>query len=181
MELLFLDLETQKSSEEVGGWHNAQEMLVSVVVTHSSADNRFHIYEEDDLSSLFEDLRQADLIVGYNIQDFDYAVLSRYAPYSVENLPTLDMMKVVQAQCRKKVKLDNLAKTTLGTSKTADGLAAIKLFRDGKMHDLVEYCTQDVRITRDLYYYGADHGEVRFKDRGGKVQHIPVDWGRHGR
>ena len=181
MELLFLDLETQKSSDEVGGWANAREMLVSVVVTYSSADNRFHIYEEGDLPTLFEDLRQADLIIGYNIEDFDFSVLARYAPYSVENLQTLDMMKVVQAQFHKKVRLDNLARTTLGTSKTADGLAAIKLFCEGKMHELVEYCVQDVRITRDLYYYGADHGEVRFKDRGGKVQHIPVDWGRHGR
>lgn len=179
-DLVFLDLETRKTDKEVGGWDHAEDMLVSVVVTFNTATERFHIFEEDELGFLFEQLSAADLIVGYNIRRFDYRVLSRYAPVSLASLPTLDLMDEIEELAGHRVKLDNLARTTLGTAKGGSGVNAPRLFREGAMYELVEYCTQDVRITRDLFLHGLQRGVVAFKDSDGSRREIAVDWRRYG-
>ena len=50
-----------------------------------------------------------------------------------------------------RVSLDNLATTTLGVSKSADGLQAVRWFREGRIQEVLEYCQQDVEVTRRLY------------------------------
>ena len=177
--VLFLDLETQKTAEDVGGWEHAADMLVAVVVTFNTANERFHVYEETDIPLLFDELAESDLVVGYNIKKFDYSVLSKYVPSNFSFPATLDMMESVGRVVGHPVKLDNLAKTTLGESKTASGLEAVRLFRDGLMHDLVEYCVQDVLITRDLYFHGLKHGVVSLTERDGTRRQVKVDWGRN--
>lgn len=178
-DLLFLDLETRNTDEDVGGWDHVEDMRVAVVVTFSTADGRFHVFEEDELTFFFEQLFAADLVVGFNICKFDYRVLSRYAGGSLAGLPTLDLMDEITQVAGHRVKLDNLAQHSLGKAKTASGLDAVRLFKEGAMYELVEYCTQDVRLTRDLYLHGERHGTVAFKDVDGSLREVPVDWGRH--
>jgi DEAD/DEAH box helicase domain-containing protein len=74
------------------------------------------------------------------------------------------------------VSLDSLASATLGTGKTGDGLQAIRLFRAGEIQKLSDYCLADVRLTRDLYEYGAQHGELYYL-KAGQRQRCPVSWG----
>ncbi len=179
--IVFLDLETQLSDADVGGWDRASEMLVSVVVTYNTQDERFHVYEEHELSFLFDELTAADLVVGYNISGFDYVVLSHYQPERFKYPPTLDMMDDVGKAAGHRVKLDNLAKTTLNESKTASGKDALRLFREGAMYELTAYCVQDVKITRDLYFHGCDHGSVSYTDRNGERREVEVKWRRDGR
>lgn len=177
--MLFLDLETQKTTDDVGGWEHAADMLVAVAVTFNTADERFHIYEEKDLPFLFDKLAEADLVVGYNIKKFDYSVLSRYAPANFSFPPTLDMMEDVGREAGHPVKMDNLAKTTLGVAKIGTGLEAVRLFQDGSMYELVDYCVQDVRITRDLYLHGLRNGNISFTERDGSRCLVKVNWGRN--
>jgi len=176
--VVFLDIETQKTDADVGGWDNAADMLVAVAVTYNSDDERFHVYEEKALPFLFDELSSADLVVGYNIRKFDYTVLSRYAPSGFGFPTTLDIMEDVGRAAGHRVKLDNLAKTTIEESKTASGLDAVRLFREGAMHELTAYCVQDVRITRDLYLYGLKHGAIAYKDKEGNRREIVVEWGQ---
>ena len=178
--LLFLDIETRRTDVEVGGWDNVADMGVSVVVTFNSGDDRFHVYEEQDLPFLFEELFAADLVVGYNVRNFDYRVLSRYATRPLDGVPTLDLADAIAKASGHRVKLDNLAKTTLNSGKGGAGSEAPLLFRDGLMYELVEYCVQDVRITRDLYRHGVAHGSVAFKETDGTRREIIVGWGRDG-
>lgn len=180
-DLVFLDIETRKTEKDVGGWDHIEDMQVSVAVTFSTETGRFHVFEEDELEFLFEQLFAADLVIGYNIRRFDYRVLSRYAQASLAALPTLDLMDDIEQLAGHRVKLDNLAKTTMGEAKTGSGLDAVRLFQDGSMYELVEYCTQDVRITRDLFRHGERHGTVAFKEADGSRREVGVDWGRHGK
>ncbi|MFH1146050.1 MAG: hypothetical protein V1707_03765, partial [bacterium] len=52
---------------------------------------------------------------------------------------------------------------------------AIKYYRAGDWQNLERYCLDDVRITRDVYWYGQRHGQIWFKD-GGQLKAIPVPW-----
>ena len=72
--IVYFDLETRRSAAQVGGWHEASKMGMSVGVTYSTKDNAYHIYTEEQVEQLIEELRMADLVVGYNHVGFDYQV-----------------------------------------------------------------------------------------------------------
>ena len=65
--ILYFDLETQKSADEVGGWGNISKMGMSIGVTCSSASGEYKIYGEKQVDDLIKDLQRADLIVGLTI------------------------------------------------------------------------------------------------------------------
>ena len=69
--IVYFDLETQKSADEVGGWNHAGDMLMSVGVTYSTARGGYRVYGERQVDELIAELQRADLVVGYNILGFD--------------------------------------------------------------------------------------------------------------
>ena len=77
--VVYFDLETQKGSDEVGGWANSHLMKLSVGVVWDSLDERYISYWEKDAEKLVEKLKSADLVVGFNIIGFDYSVLQPYS------------------------------------------------------------------------------------------------------
>ncbi len=94
--IVYFDLETQKSADEVGGWGNISKMGMSIGVTCSSASGEYKIYGEKQVDELIKDLQRADLVVGFNNLRFDYEVLHGYTSFDLSQLPTLDMMVELQ-------------------------------------------------------------------------------------
>jgi DEAD/DEAH box helicase domain-containing protein len=184
--LIFLDLETQKLAAEVGGWQNTHLMRVSVAVLFDSLENRFLVYREDNMDALLAHLEKADLIVGFNIERFDYQVLSAYTSKLLEQLPTFDILEDVFKRLGFRLSLKHLAAETLDQQKTADGFQAVEWFRQGDMEKLTEYCRQDVAVTRDLFHFGLENGHLVFREkRENRRVRLSLDWnleqmiGRH--
>jgi DEAD/DEAH box helicase domain-containing protein len=175
---MVLDVETRRSAREVGGWHRAADMGVSVAVLYDSGTDAFLPFEQDALPEMFRLLAQADLVVGFNILGFDYAVLQAFAGILLNALPTLDMLAHVHKRLGRRVSLDNLAQATLNAEKSAEGLAALRWWKEGRLAQIAEYCRRDVDLTRRLYLYGCEYGHVFCSDaRGGRVR-IPAMWGQ---
>lgn len=170
------DLETQKLAEEVGGWDNKRAMRMSVGCVYDIDAQAFRDYREEEVADLIADLAAAKLVVGFNIKSFDYEVLTAYAPRAVlEAVPTLDLLEKVRDTLKRRVRLDDLAKATLGQGKIADGLDAVRWFRAGEFDRLIEYCRHDVIVTKDLYEFGRTHGHVLFPSIQG-VMKLPAGW-----
>ena len=93
--IVYFDLETQKSADEVGGWSHIAKMGMSVGVTFSTARGDYKIYGEKQVNDLLADLQRADLVVGFNNLRFDYEVLHGYTAFDLTQLPTLDMLVVL--------------------------------------------------------------------------------------
>ena len=113
-----------------------------------------------------------------SVKGFDYLVLRPYRPETdFRKIPTLDLMEDLAKVLGFRIGLDKVAGATLGRHKSADGLAALRWFRKEGRFDLIErYCRDDVEVTRLLYEYGRDHGEVRIPERDGSVRVVPVRW-----
>lgn len=176
MNIAFFDLETQHSFDEVGGRHNIRDLKLSAAVIYSTADDAFHHYLEADVDRLIADLRNADLIVGFNVGRFDYEVLRAYTSDPLDDLPTVDMLEQIYRKLGFRVSLDNLAGATLGVSKSADGLQAVRWYREGRMQEILDYCQRDVDVTRQLYEYGKQNKHVKYRDRNYRVQRVPTTW-----
>ncbi len=173
----FFDLETQRLAEEVGGWGNKHLMRLSVGVVYDSQDNLFHHYHEADIQSLIEHLKKFDLVVGFNVKNFDYGVLKGYSSFDFNSLPTLDLLEDVFSCLGFRLSLDHLGQKTLGAPKSGNGLLAVQWFREGKLEPLIEYCRQDVNITKSLFEFGQKNGHILFENKGGHVVRCPVEWG----
>jgi DEAD/DEAH box helicase domain-containing protein len=170
------DLETRRSAQEVGGWHNAREMGLSVGVVYDSALDDFLVFEEPRVDELIAALAGADLVVGFNVRRFDYEVLRGYSGFDFASLPTLDMLERIHARLGVRLSLGSLAQATLGAAKTADGLAALKWWKQGRVDEIVRYCKADVAITRDLYLFGRDNGYLLYANKARKVVRCPIRW-----
>jgi DEAD/DEAH box helicase domain-containing protein len=174
--LLFVDLETQRSAEEVGGWHNAHLMRVSLAVTWDSAAHRFETWREGDVHRLLARLAQADLVVGFNVLGFDYRVLRGYTDDDPADLPTFDVLDAIRERIGFRLPLGHLAEENLGAGKSADGLQALAWWRDGRVEELEAYCRQDVALLRDLFERALDAGHLLFRTRDGERVRIPTPW-----
>lgn len=172
---VFLDAETQNTFQEVGG-HHPDRLQISVVVTYNSTDGQFRRYMENEIPALVEELQASDLVVGFNLFGFDYPVLQKYTAVELSRLPTLDMMDVIYKQLGYRVGLDALASATLGAGKSADGLQAVRWWREGRIEEVCQYCEQDVDVTRRLYEFGKQNRYVQFYDRQYRIKKVTVAW-----
>ncbi len=174
--VLYLDLETRRSAEEVGGWHNAHLMRLAVAVIYDARADRFETYEEGAVHDLLRRLAEADLVVGFNVLRFDYAVLRGYTEQDLRRLPTFDVLEAIRERIGFRLSLGHLTETTLGTPKSADGLQALNWWREGAVARVVEYCRRDVALLRDLLAHALERGHLLFCTRNGERVRIPTPW-----
>src|SRR3989338_7772782 len=159
-ERLVLDLETQKEFAEVEG-RKPELLLVSVVGVYSYEQNRYDAYLEADLATkLGPRLQAAELLIGFNIRRFDLPVLQPYLSFSLGTLPMLDIMEEVVKNLGHRLSLDSLAQATLGQGKSGHGLDALRWFKEGRFDLITKYCLYDIKLTKELYDYGTQHGRL---------------------
>ena len=149
---------------------------VSVADAYRYDTDEFVVFTEDTIDGLIDLLGEASLVVGYNILGFDYRVLSAYTDHNLEELPTFDIMFDLEARLGFRPKLDSVVSATLGEAKTADGLQAVEWWRSGEVQRIIDYCRDDVRVTRDLYDFGKRNRWVYVTRFGGKPRRVEVDW-----
>lgn len=174
--ILVFDLETQYAAAEVGGWDHIRDMRLAVAVTYNPAQDAYQVYEEADADRLLADLRAAELVVGYNLYRFDYEVLRAYTDDPLSDLPTVDMLRDLYQTLGWRLKLDDVAAATLGETKSADGLQAVRWFRQGQLDEVIAYCRRDVEVTWRVYDFGQRNGYVQYRDRRWRVHKVPVQW-----
>jgi len=170
------DLETQRSAADVGGWHRADLMGISCAVLYDSRKQAYLSFGEDQVQEFIDSLHQFDLVIGFNIKRFDYRVLSGYSKINFGRINTLDILEDIHNLLGFRLSLAHLAEITLNAEKTADGLQALQWWKEGRMDEIVAYCRQDVRLTRDLYLYGQKNGYLLFSNKAGEKMRIPVNW-----
>ena len=148
---IVFDVETKNSFEDVGGRDNLEKLEASVVVVYSYNQDTYASYREGEWDKLAPIFQNAGLVIGFAISRFDLPVMKKYMPFNVMALPRLDILDEIELAYGSRISLDMLAKTNLGTQKTSHGLEAIEFYKRGEWDKLIEYCTHDVRITKQLY------------------------------
>jgi DEAD/DEAH box helicase domain-containing protein len=165
-----LDIETLRISSEVdGGWGNIRAFGLAVAVTWDK-EYAFRRWYEEDALKLITELEQFTHVITFNGNRFDIEVLRAYAPVEGVRKRSMDVHELLHKQLGHRVKLDQLAKDTLGTAKSGDGLEAVKWWRAGQKDRVAEYCEQDVAILRDVVEHGRAKGFVVISAKQVRVQ-----------
>ncbi|MFA5995674.1 MAG: ribonuclease H-like domain-containing protein [Patescibacteria group bacterium] len=175
--IIVYDLETQKTFAEVE--NGKPELLrVSYLGLYSFSQNQYFGFFEPDLPKLEAImLKEQPLLIGFNSIHFDNKVLQPYfKQLNISTLPQLDILAEIYNSLGFRMKLESVAQATLGTGKSGSGLDAIRYFRTGNLEALSKYCLDDVRITKDIYLYGKQHGFILYT-AAGELARLPVSWG----
>lgn len=172
---IVLDIETQNTFEEVGGYFT-DKLKVSLVGVYYYETGAYESYLEADLPEMFQRLEKGGRIIGYNSISFDMPVLNNYYTGDLLKLPQLDILREIEKELGYRIKLDDVAKATLGTSKSAHGLQAVTWWKQGKINEIREYCLQDVKVTMEVYEFGLKNGYILFDNRRGERQAVRVNF-----
>ena len=117
---------------------------------------------------------KADLIIGYNSEHFDIPILNKYYSGDLTKLKSLDLLKEIKNSLGRRIKLDAVAEATLGRNKTGHGLEAIVWWRNGEKQKVIDYCIEDVRITKDVYEYALKNNSLKYTD-GKNIKDIKIN------
>ncbi len=182
MRAITFDIET-KMVPMTRGRLDISELEVTVVGVHDSVTNEYTSYLANELSQLWPVLEGADMLIGFNSDSFDIPILNRYYAGDLSKIRSLDLLTEVYKALGRRIRLDSLARATLGRGKKGDGLKAGEWWEQGQFDKVREYCIEDVRLTRELYDYAKENGHLKYKDLN-KSKEIKIDtsaWESGGR
>ncbi len=164
---LVLDVETQYLSHEVaGGWNAVHRFKVALAVTWDQ-ENGIRIWYEADVPHLLQELDKFKPIVTFNGEGFDFKVLSAYGSIDFLYQKSTDLLAILIKEIGFRVKLESVAQATLGRGKSGTGTESVEWWRSGDpqlRQKVIDYCTLDVELTRDIYLHARKHGFVNIND-----------------
>lgn len=129
---------------------------------------------------MWEWFEEADRIIGYNSFGFDNPAMNGiYKKGDFTKLKHFDVLDVIRRVFGHRVKLDSVAKETLGQGKIASGGDAVMWWGKGDLEslsNLKKYCEMDVVVTKGVYDYGMKNKKLKFKDHWNEMREIEVDF-----
>ncbi len=165
MDTIVFDIETKNTFADVGGDRNIDKLDVSVVCIYSYEKDEYTCFEEHEFNALGDILQRAHLLVGFSSKRFDVPVLNKYFKFNLAAIPHYDILEEIENAWGRRISLDLLGEANVNAKKTGHGLDAIDWYRNGEMDKLKEYCTQDVKITKDIFDLVRERGYLWIPQR----------------
>ena len=143
------------------GWHDHRNMGVACVGAYDFGSQRYRVFAEDNRAGFIELANQASVLVGFNNIRFDDAVLNASGWRMPESVPRYDILNELWkakgldpanfSDAHKGHGLEACSMANGGTGKTGHGAEAPKDFQRGRWGSLIDYCLEDVRLTKRLF------------------------------
>ncbi|KKT74825.1 MAG: DEAD/DEAH box helicase domain protein [Parcubacteria group bacterium GW2011_GWB1_44_7] len=173
MRKVVFDIETTNYFSDIGK-NDPASLDLAVVCLYDSADDSYKSFTQKELPGLWPILEKADLLIGFNSEHFDIPLLNKYYSGDLSKIRGVDLLKEVKKVLGRRIKLDILAEATLGRKKTGDGTESVRWWRAGEIKKVIDYCIEDVRITKELYEYALNNHHLKYRDRK-ILKEIPLD------
>ena len=156
--MIVFDIETQNLAAEVGGWGNKQLLRLAVACTWDEFTG-YRLWWESQAVDLIQELRNHDLIVGYNINSFDFQVLSFYSETKGLEKRSFDILGEISRQGFKRISQRELAARNLDAAISQEsGVVAVRLWRQGKIMEAAAKCQTDVDLSKRLFDLWQNQG-----------------------
>lgn len=181
-EALVFDIEIAKAIPDRGrapdpgveyckGWDDHAHMGIAVVGAYDYVEGRFRVFCRDNLAAFAELAARRRLAVGHNILGFDNRVLAAHglALPAEKCYDTLVELAAPSGGRFSGLGLDALCAANFGARKTGSGALAPVWWQRGEVGAVVDYCLEDVRLTKLLFDRICEAGEVADPRRPGEV------------
>jgi hypothetical protein len=139
------------------GWRDFEGMGVACIAVYDYNISSFRIFCKDNLEGFKELVQSTDMIVGYHNWNFDDLLVEAYG-IEIPDKKSYDLYKEIYkahgftaAGRVGGLKLDDCIKANFpGLAKTEDGAMAPIMWQQGKIGTVIDYCINDVFMTRNL-------------------------------
>lgn len=162
--------------ETIGDITDFMTMELTVVSIYEYEHDRYSSFEKHELGKLWPILEKSSRLIGYNSEHFDLPILNKYYPGELSQFPHLDLLKVIKESVGRRLKLNDVAEATLDITKSADGLQAMRWWKEGKIDEIKKYCEQDVKVTKEVYEFGKHNKQLFYKSLVGEVTPFAVNF-----
>ena len=173
MRKIVFDIETSNVFQDVAS-NDPAALDLAVCCIYDSETDKYSSYTKETLNEMWPIFEKADMIIGYNSDHFDIPILNKYYSGDLTKIKSLDLLKEIKNSLGRRIKLDTVAEATLGRNKTGHGLESIVWWRNGEKQKVIDYCIEDVRITKDIYEYALKNGLLKYID-GKDIKDIKLD------
>ncbi len=163
MKKIVLDVETRNIFQDVGS-DDPRSLDISVVCIYDYETGTYQSFLQGDLGRLWPILERTDMLITYNGDHFDIPLLGKYYPGDLSKIKSLDLLKEVKKTLGFRLKLGSIATATLGAGKSGHGLEAVTWWKNGEIDKIIKYCTDDVKITKEIYDYALKNGILKYRD-----------------
>ena len=181
MKILIYDIEIKKGIPEknpspgveyCAGWHDHANMGISVIGAYEYASERTRVFCEDNRQAFVNAVADADLCVGFNNINFDNAVIAATENWGeVPESKCYDLLREIWAACGFGTEfnkdthagygLDAVCRANFGGAKTGYGGHAPVQWQLGKVGTVIDYCLNDIYLTKRLMDLVLLDGKIR--------------------
>lgn len=145
------------------GWRDFDNMGISVICGYSYIDQNCKVWLGENLADFAEEYNKHSVVVGFNNYAFDDKLLSANGvnPYRL-NPAGFDILRAAWQSLgldpdnfvpatHGGLGLDAFAQANLGLRKTGTGENAAILWQQGQKSKVINYCLNDVKLTKLLF------------------------------
>jgi DEAD/DEAH box helicase domain-containing protein len=192
MDYLVFDIEISKTPKQIMaelGLKDEREIFnyphrcgFAVGVAYNSLTKEYLIFKSArDMAKYL--LNFNGLLISFNGRRFDIPCLLADIDIdtfqALQQKPHLDLLAHFYNKMDGKfrVSLNNISENTIKKVKTGNGANAPNLFQQGKWDELVDYCKNDVMLTKEVLEFGSANGYIFYQDnQTGRVEEMSCDY-----
>lgn len=157
------------------GWNDHAGMGISVICAYDYVERRFRVFTKENWSGFADLLERSDVLVGFNNIGFDNKLIrangvtpngSEWERKSYDILAEMweasGLSRTFQYPTHAGFSLDNTAMLNLREGKTGNGGAMAPVeWQRGNVGMVIDYCLQDIRLTKGLFDRIISNGGLR--------------------
>ena len=167
--------------EYCDGWHDHANMGISVIGAYDYVEDRTRVFCDDNMGDFLDLCDDRDVLVGFNSIAFDNAVIA--ATIGIPAFPEAkcyDLLRELWAAAGLPPEfegkthggfgLDATCEKNFGTRKSGNGELAPVLWQQGKIGKVVDYCLNDIRLTKQVFDRVLGLGSLRHPKTGEELK-----------
>lgn len=155
--------------EYCGGWRDFEGMGITVIGVYDYQTDRYRVFLEDNLSEFQDLIAQRELVVGFNNNAFDNLLCEANGLW-IPSEKSYDLLVEIWAGAGLGPRfnpsthggfgLDACSAVNFGTQKSGNGALAPIDWQRGKYGSVIDYCLNDVKLTKDLMDLVLNQGSI---------------------
>jgi len=156
--------------EYCDGWKDFVNMGISCIGAYDYITGRYRVFCEDNFDEFQKLVDRHNVVVGFNSIAFDNRLLAANG-ISVETEKSYDILVAIWKGAGLSAEfsdpshigfgLDDVCKTNFGLDKTGHGPTAPVLWQQGKIGAVIDYCLNDVYLTKMLLDHIHSHEWIK--------------------
>ena len=168
--------------EYCAGWHDHANMGISVIGAYEFHADRYRVFCQDNFAEFVSLVIEQEVVIGFNNKSFDDRLVDAVIGGNIDELlrtRSYDLLSEVWLGAGLGPRyngpqysgygLDDLAKAEHLQGKTGHGALAPIQWQQGKIGAVIDYCLQDVKITKELIERVLIEGCLNNPKRDGSI------------